>query len=830
MKIFSYAQIIPLLALCNKPPVVSKKSKLCGNELCDEVLFKTRVKRAMSSNHEAFLPLVEGDVVDVTAVKFSDRTDLMEGMLVDGRKGNVYVGAIDLGPYVEFLRSAIEMRKELKEMSQDRVDFGSRKVLGTIRADLHLVRDYNVQARQYAQEQNIPKPEFLPLPADANINIGHMYKDVGSHSRVHGHGTGNVLDDISYEDSQNSRFHRSNDEADMQGSAYTKRILDDSPRQYSTEEFSSVLANNDLNNVLPNGRSADIVGYESATDLHGPNQSNADDISPQDSSVVIVARSEESRIEHMARVKPSQRSTPIPPTVSTFAETAEEKMDTDSGANVPVSNKFHEGDLPPLDITQKIPLDIVARNLEKEETSLPFTYGMVSPPSTRTASQLHPDIVSEGSEVSSHEAFENCGQEECRRGQESLSSGAKTPVSLEEQLEQDVTAKPVHTRSIAKSEYSKESTIELAPDYSDAVDNFLVSIADGVRAVPFLALADTTGMSFILHFAFMLVAVVAHFIPYFVSNASDSTVFDGMVAHDLGTKCRLLEEQNKIKEKELSRHEFLETEIQRMQQELQSAETKLAVERNLVLEAEQRSANCERVLKDSELAHSCAVGDLLALRETVIQLEKNLNDERRVKEETAFELAGLRKSVTKLQSELDSVNDEVERLKLLKNSLDLENATLSAMIEEMDKCRREASARDSGGSGGWSDFEDDIPGDADDEKERTPNSSTAKLPVLVASSDVREIAKLRAQLKRYEQEVETTRSALESEKEERHRMESELRSFKKELEKKAKEVEDRERERARADERCNELLAIMKDNNSKIRDAELVFYLNDFVI
>ncbi|ETN76553.1 hypothetical protein NECAME_11613, partial [Necator americanus] len=147
----------------------------------------------------------------------------------------------------------------------------------------------------------------------------------------------------------------------------------------------------------------------------------------------------------------------------------------------------------------------------------------------------------------------NCGQEECRRGQESLSSGAKTPVSLEEQLEQDVTAKPVHTRRIAKSEkYSKDSTIELAPDYSDAVDNFLVSIADGVRAVPFLALADTTGMSFILHFAFMLVAVVAHFIPYFVSNASDSAVFDGMVAHDLGTKCRLLEEQNKIKEKELS--------------------------------------------------------------------------------------------------------------------------------------------------------------------------------------------------------------------------------------------------------------------------------------
>ncbi|KAJ1351941.1 hypothetical protein KIN20_008120 [Parelaphostrongylus tenuis] len=114
MKTVLFALIF-CFAFANKPPVVSKKFKLCGNELCDEVLFKAKVKQTMNSDHEAFLSLVAGDLIDVTAVKFSDRTDLMEGRLKDGRRGNFYISAIDIGPYIDFLRNAIEIRKEMKK-------------------------------------------------------------------------------------------------------------------------------------------------------------------------------------------------------------------------------------------------------------------------------------------------------------------------------------------------------------------------------------------------------------------------------------------------------------------------------------------------------------------------------------------------------------------------------------------------------------------------------------------------------------------------------------------------------------------------------------------
>ncbi|KAJ1360770.1 hypothetical protein KIN20_019825 [Parelaphostrongylus tenuis] len=181
MKTVLFALIF-CFAFANKRPVVSKKFKLCGNELCDEVLFKAKVNETMNSDHEAFLSLVAGDLIDVTAVKFSDRTDLMEGRLKDGRRGNFYISAIDIGPYIDFLRNAIEIRKEMKKISQDRADIGSKRVLGAERADLHLVRDYNIQATRYAEDQNPLHPDQLPLPDLTATNRG---------DHEHSHGVGN---------------------------------------------------------------------------------------------------------------------------------------------------------------------------------------------------------------------------------------------------------------------------------------------------------------------------------------------------------------------------------------------------------------------------------------------------------------------------------------------------------------------------------------------------------------------------------------------------------------------------------------------------------------
>ncbi|KIH65997.1 hypothetical protein ANCDUO_03676 [Ancylostoma duodenale] len=275
-------------------------------------------------------------------------------------------------------------------------------------------------------------------------------------------------------------------------------------------------------------------------------------------------------------------------------------------------------------------------------------------------------------------------------------------------------------------------------------------------------------------------------------------------------------------QKLLRANDSFNSEIERTSRSLESVQAELDSERKHKLEAEKRATDYKRLLEDSERAHSHATLELLSKSEALERLEKNLSDERRVREQTSTELHRASESLRKLQSELNATSNEVEKLKLEKNNLELENTTLSSMIEEIEKTRKEGSAGESGGSGGWSDFGDDIVGEVDDEKERTPASSTVTIPVAVVGSDVREAAKLRAQLKKYEQELETIRNALDHEKEERNRVESKLSSLQEEVEKKRKEVEDRERDRSRADERCNELLAIMKENNTKIRETESV--------
>uniref|UniRef100_A0A0K0D7B7 IRS-type PTB domain-containing protein n=1 Tax=Angiostrongylus cantonensis TaxID=6313 RepID=A0A0K0D7B7_ANGCA len=161
--------------------------RLFMSKFIEKVLFKAKVKREMGSNHEAFLSLTQDESIDVTAVKFSDRTDLMEGVLKDGRRGNFYISAIDIEPYVRFLRNAIELKKEMMEISQDRADIGSKKFLGTVRADLHLVRDYNVQASRYAEEQNISQPELLPLP---DLTVPNLGSHGNEHEGENGHGHG----------------------------------------------------------------------------------------------------------------------------------------------------------------------------------------------------------------------------------------------------------------------------------------------------------------------------------------------------------------------------------------------------------------------------------------------------------------------------------------------------------------------------------------------------------------------------------------------------------------------------------------------------------------
>ncbi|PIO72417.1 hypothetical protein TELCIR_05657 [Teladorsagia circumcincta] len=169
----------------------------------------------------------------------------------------------------------------------------------------------------------------------------------------------------------------------------------------------------------------------------------------------------------------------------------------------------------------------------------------------------------------------------------------------------------------------------------------------------------------------------------------------------------------------------------------------------------------------------------------------------------------------------EECSDEMRR-----RLLDSEQAHFRAM-NELSSARLSLEAlerelRGSGGSGGWSDFGDDIVEPVDDEREKTPTSAKVAAPLgtLPPAVDLRELTKLRIQLRKTEHELEAARVALEYEKEERNRADSKLTSLQNELERRTREVEERDRDRSRADERCNELLALVKDSNTKVKETE----------
>lgn len=184
------------IALTAKQAVVSRKSKLCGNVECEEVLFKARVKRVMGINNDpSFLNLAENAVISVVAVKFSDRPDIMEGKLNgEGPSGFFYAGAIDITPFAEFLRTAITEKKEMLMISQNPADLGDKKIVGFLHSETDLVRDYNAKNAQAAAENGLPAPEPLPIPEPAQSGHGHSHgghgHSHGGHGHSHGHSHG----------------------------------------------------------------------------------------------------------------------------------------------------------------------------------------------------------------------------------------------------------------------------------------------------------------------------------------------------------------------------------------------------------------------------------------------------------------------------------------------------------------------------------------------------------------------------------------------------------------------------------------------------------------
>uniref|UniRef100_A0A0R3RXA9 SH2 domain-containing protein n=1 Tax=Elaeophora elaphi TaxID=1147741 RepID=A0A0R3RXA9_9BILA len=176
---------------------IAKKTKLCGDEACSEKLFDGKFHRSSSATHESFLSPNENDVVSVYAIKFSDRTDLMEGAVAflvrePARKGNFFSMHIHLDDYVEFLKNAVMSNKTMFMVSRDPHDHPSQRLVGnSIKAALpELIKDYEVNAKRLSVERQLPAEQIdyaaLGYFSDAE---GHEY----SHGYGHGHSFDNGL-------------------------------------------------------------------------------------------------------------------------------------------------------------------------------------------------------------------------------------------------------------------------------------------------------------------------------------------------------------------------------------------------------------------------------------------------------------------------------------------------------------------------------------------------------------------------------------------------------------------------------------------------------------
>lgn len=77
-------------------PNAAQKIKLCGDELCSskliysisffeyvslEILFSTRILREIKIDHPSFSKYEASDLIEVFAIRFSDRVDIIEGQV-----------------------------------------------------------------------------------------------------------------------------------------------------------------------------------------------------------------------------------------------------------------------------------------------------------------------------------------------------------------------------------------------------------------------------------------------------------------------------------------------------------------------------------------------------------------------------------------------------------------------------------------------------------------------------------------------------------------------------------------------------------------------------
>ncbi|VDK48237.1 unnamed protein product [Anisakis simplex] len=214
----------------------------------------------------------------------------------------------------------------------------------------------------------------------------------------------------------------------------------------------------------------------------------------------------------------------------------------------------------------------------------------------------------------------------------------------------------------------------------------------------------------------------------------------------------------------------------------------------------------------------------------------------------------------KNQKALQTATNEGEVLRERIEALQSETVQLSEMIEELNRAKEAAeavaqqhavaenvsnsddhAAHESGGSGGWSDvgdFDIETPAINDEKKNVSPpltaknvqqqqtaskgndNSTLPSQTKSGSTGDIMEVARLRAQLKRLEIDLDQTRLSLQKEENVREHLTRKLELAELEANERKKETEAKESERVDTHNQCKKMLAMVEERDAKIRHSE----------
>ncbi|PAV56346.1 hypothetical protein WR25_21329 isoform B [Diploscapter pachys] len=952
--------------------------------------------------HEQFLKLTDGVNIDVVAIKFSDRIDIMEGILPDGTRGMFYKSAIDAGPYVEFLRDAISTKKEMKIVSQDRADIGAARLIGSLRAESDLIRDYNVVAKNYALEEGLPPPEEIPVPQPPSHAHTHSHSHSHSHSHGDHHGHSHEEHGHSHED-HHGHSHENHAHSHSPPSSTpppsqpasqesVPPVTTPSPVLQSAEELNKIVEESQAQaqagqqDQQPSATTPPTPGSEQKQDQQQPvlgtiEKRKIEDDDPELAAFMardaqLVKEMQISASAGASKEEGSQETTPpssaeqiplsttaAPPvesitsttTPSPAAEQAVTQPPSPQPTAIPTPNlnfdpilqsvmanaqkieppaEPQEGttpspvpvtELPTQEITQeplvltstppsvhqqqqneKTPEDRMERQQEETTTQPPVEEPVTTQAPSLPPAEPIPQVVPETTTTTTsapqpvttipeaqeqqwtppppietttppsvyeqqpstdslpisatvEQGYCDDQKEDCSRLQ---GNQQRAPADQEERavrVDRAVQTDPIKDRASdwRMDDLDPSRHIHpLADNSPGAIGKVVAMVNSFIRSILPLQGVSDAYVGLILLLTFAVGALLFHLFCRLLFDDGDNSVqFDRRVAHDLATENKTLKETLKVKEDEIRRMSAnlgrgqvdsnevnaLRKEVDRLQLELhhsKQSENKYKEElegvqkektnlesgkeqtKEALTAAEERAREEKRNRESGERELTQIRAELEATRKALDRFENDLGDERRRREELAAELKEAKETNVDLENEIAEYKSSVRELEQEKNNLLLEIQQLTSMLAEIDKSKKEDSNGESGGSGGWSDFGDDIAPEDEEDKPKVKEKEKEATPP--SALDVRELAKLRAQTKQLEQQLEEMKRDKEKEEDDKKRLDKKIEALTSELKRKEKEAEDLSKERKSADEHAKGLFNMLSENSAKHRETEVL--------